>query len=102
MKEDTKKVAGSKAYTVELETGYIISSDVADAGVTSWDDKGKETRKTPLTFDDQETVIIAKIVNEAFPDPKKIECNSGTVLSGSMRYISMYRYCTSTNIDWLI
>ncbi|EFC46792.1 predicted protein [Naegleria gruberi] len=98
----TSAISGSKAFTIEIETGYIISSDVADARVAEWDANGKESRKTALNFEDPETVEIGKMVYNAFPDFTKIPCNSGAVISGSMRYVSVYRYCTDTKIDWLI
>lgn len=100
----TNAIEGAVGFIVEMETGYIISSNVLNAKIATWNEKGQITRTTPFTIEDEQTRQVARFVYDTYQNnlTSGVKCNSNSVLTSSERYVSTHRYCTESGIDWFI
>lgn len=59
-------------------------------------------RKTILTLNDSRTLDVASFVfAHAHENISNFECNQIQTFENSFDYISVYRMCTETNLDWI-
>ncbi|EFC48686.1 predicted protein [Naegleria gruberi] len=99
----TLKLSGSKSFIIEMATQYIIANDNSNARVAVVNSDGSVTRQTYLKIDNDERVSsIAKVLaSELGTELDTIGCGNKSLITSATDYISVYRLCTDTDVDWL-
>ncbi|EFC46301.1 predicted protein [Naegleria gruberi] len=91
----TSKISGSKSFIIEMATQYMIAIAVVNSD-------GSVTRQTYLKIDNDERVSsIARILEKNYGTSLNIKCNTKYLITSATDYISVYRLCTDTDVDWL-
>ena len=68
--------------------------------MSEWKSDGSLIRKTASTINDDRVVSISSTIIQQFNKWSNIKCNEVISLSDTTQFISVYRLCTSTQLDW--
>ncbi|KAF0973029.1 hypothetical protein FDP41_008693 [Naegleria fowleri] len=98
----TQKVHGSKSFIIETETNYVVAIDDPTIKVAIPLSDDTVERKTIKTLNEDRTREVVNFVfAHAQDNISNIECNQIQTFEDGFDYISLYRMCTETKIDWL-
>ena len=78
-----------------------MKDDNSNARVAVVNSDGSVTRQTYLKIDNDERVSsIARILEKNYGTSLNIKCNTKYLITSATDYISVYRLCTDTDVDW--
>ncbi|KAF0979913.1 hypothetical protein FDP41_001066 [Naegleria fowleri] len=102
LKKRTEELVGSRSFIIETCSNFVIAVD-NDAILSTWGTGNTLIRKTYETIEDATVVSLSRsALTNLGKTWKELACNQILVTLDASSYISVYRLCTVTNIDWII
>ncbi|KAG2388343.1 hypothetical protein C9374_000507 [Naegleria lovaniensis] len=101
LKSLVQPLSGYRGFIVETQTGYLIAVD--NNATLSQLQGTKIFRATSETVNDTDINSISKTaMTNLGMSFTELPCNTHLLTSDTTRYISLYRLCTVTRVDWVI
>ncbi|EFC36690.1 predicted protein [Naegleria gruberi] len=96
-------IARSTAFIIETKTDYLIAVNNRTISLAYLaENKVDVIRRTGLTVLSEEHNKLAKEMYRNYPNLKELKCDTLYQISTLNEYITVYRFCSKYNLDWVI